>query len=483
MAPITAQNMEYDDALWAKSDEMLEAWKDKIFKQDVLREVGRFIAERKGGLPDELFTPRRGAFNLCFHMAFKNGSGAMLRFPIPGSSMFPEEKVKREVAVMQFLEYFTSFRVPHVFQHGCAKDSPVELGPFILMEYINHETNFIKPLNTPGLTGADRPILDPNVEVETLESIYGQMADVMLQIAKPTFSGIGCIDKANPDDEFDDTWIAKHRPLTFNMNELVQLGGVAPDQLPQHPFETASSFYQALAELHMVHLASQRNDAIASAEDCRQKYVARCLFRKIACEHKLSPNDAGPFRLFCDDFRPANVLAGKGNQLAAVIDLEYTYSAPTGYAYDPPSWLLLEQPESWEPGLDDWVEKYEKVLPTFLKALKAKEDAGIERGVLKEEHRLSHHMLKSWESGDFWVNYAARKSWAFDLVYWAKIDRRFFGEGDIEDRLKLLTEEERAAMDGFVEMKLKQKEEGGLGDWDGIQQALEEIEKQTLANS
>lgn len=65
-------------------------------------------------------------------------------------------------------------------------------------------------------------------------------------------------------------------------------------------------------------------------------------------------------------------------------------------------------------------------------------------------------MKASWESGDFWVIYAARKNWAFDMICWAKIDERFFGEGGLEDRLQLLTLEERMETDDFVKRKMTQ---------------------------
>lgn len=150
--------------------------------------------------------------------------------------------------------------------------------------------------------------------------------------------------------------------------------------------------------------------------------------------------------------------------MTGVVDWEFTYAAPTGFAHSPPFWLLLELPELWKQGLDDWTARYEKVLPVFLRALKDREQAAIDRGIMEESDRLSEYMLRSWESGDFWLNYAARKSWAFDMIYWAKIDRRFFGDGDLSDRIELLTPEERAEMEGFVQMKLKAKEEGGLSD-------------------
>ncbi|RAH62754.1 hypothetical protein BO85DRAFT_444094 [Aspergillus piperis CBS 112811] len=197
--------------------------------------------------------------------------------------------------------------------------------------------------------------------------------------------------------------------------------------------------------MHMIHFTSQRNDAIDSAEDCRTKYIARCLFRKITREIQLCNDNAGPVKLFCDDLRPGNGLSNAQHQMNGVVDWEFTYAAPTGFAYSPPFWLLL-----WKQCLDDWTARYEKVLPVFLKVLKNKDQGAIDRGIMKESDRLSGYMLRSWESGDFWLNYAARKSWAFDMIYWAKIDRRYFGDGKLSDRVKLLTPDGRAEMEGFV---------------------------------
>lgn len=113
-----ARCVDYDDAAWARCDEIFEPWKSRLFEREVLREIGRFVDEHRGGVPDELFAPKRGAFNAWLRMVFQDGGSAVIRFPCPGASMFPEEKVKREVAVMQFLEYFTNLRVPHILHYG-----------------------------------------------------------------------------------------------------------------------------------------------------------------------------------------------------------------------------------------------------------------------------------------------------------------------------------------------------------------------------
>ena len=197
----------------------------------------------------------------------------------------------------------------------------------------------------------------------------------------------------------------------------------------------------------------------------------RQLFRKLASEGRLcnSEFDKGPFKLWCDDLRPANVLVDEDDNMAAVIDWEFTYAAPADFTFSPPWWLLLKEPDQWEEGLDDWSAQYEKRLPTFLRALEAREKAFVEEGRLDgSEAMLSSRMRESWETGGFWVTYAARKSWAFDGIYWSFLDERFFGRnesGDFMERLKLLTPGQVAAMEPFVERKMREKEEGTLVDW------------------
>lgn len=122
---------------------------------------------------------------------------------------------------MCFLKRHTTVPVPYILYYSMTKDSLDELGPFIIMEYIEHEYDLVDALNTPGIPDDERPILDPQIPEERLMSAYRQMADIMLQLSKHTFTEIGCRARANEDDDFDDLWVVKHRPLTLNMNELV----------------------------------------------------------------------------------------------------------------------------------------------------------------------------------------------------------------------------------------------------------------------
>jgi len=78
-------------------------------------------------------------------------------------------------------------------------------------------------------------------------------------------------------------------------------------------------------------------------------------------------------------------------------------------------------------------------------------------------------MKTSWESGEFWLSYAARKSWAFDAIFWEEINTnpRFFKHNSgYKEGLKMLSDEERDGMEDFVRRKLKESETRTLHDWD-----------------
>ncbi|PWY72979.1 hypothetical protein BO70DRAFT_399052 [Aspergillus heteromorphus CBS 117.55] len=57
-------------------------------------------------------------------MTFLEAGSAIMRFPAPGYSVFPDEKLQREISVMRFIEEKTLIRVPHVLYHGTVEESP-----------------------------------------------------------------------------------------------------------------------------------------------------------------------------------------------------------------------------------------------------------------------------------------------------------------------------------------------------------------------
>ncbi|KAL3478308.1 hypothetical protein BJX99DRAFT_245621 [Aspergillus californicus] len=444
-------HMLFDDACWEKSDEISDTWIAQFLEPDFLHPVGEFLVKHhKPSKPKSFDIVGNGSFNISLLMVYQDHS-AVIRLSQPGNAMFPEEKVRNEVAVMRYILDQTS---------------------------IPHENRMYKPLNWPGCPGEQRGSLDPNIDENKLEGIYKELAGILLQLSRPSFPRIGSLAQI---DDF--TWEVAHRPLSMPMNELVRLGSLPQSLLP-HPdttFASASSYFEHLAELHMIHLTNQRNDAICSYDDCRRKFIARTLFRRLAREQKLTKRstslDKGPFKLWCDDFRPSNVLISKDLKITGVIDWEFTYVAPVEYTHSPPWWLLIEKPEFWEAGLDDWSNVFERRLQTFLRAMVKCEDEAISKGQLDESQRLSRPMRESWETGDFWISYAARNNFAFDMIYWAKIDPRFFWPAENREdawmgRLGLLSEEEKDEMEKLVTKKADQARDRALM-WDPDEYTLE----------
>ena len=312
-------------------------------------------------------------------------------------------------------------------------------------------------LLSKGLRDSSRS-LNPDVCELTLEMAYSGMAQIVLELSKPVFKYIGAL-------QWDDAkwWVSK-RPQSLNMNEFVRVGNFPPAEFVDfnHTFNCASEYFQHLAELQFLHLKYQRNDADTDEGDCRKKYVARCLFRRIARQVKVQ---RGRYHLYCDDLRPSNVLVSESDlKVTGVIDWEYTYVAPAEFTSCAPWWLLFESPEAWV--LDSFMSRYRPRFELFLKVLRGHEDRQIRDGSLRESQRLSDKMALSVENGLFWFCLPARKSFMTDEIYWKFLDERYFGPlSALSDRLTLLTPDERDHMEDFVREKMRQKEERTLEEY------------------
>lgn len=103
----------------------------------------------------------------------------------------------------------------------------------------------------------------------------------------------------------------------------------------------------------------------------------------------------GLFKLWCDDFRSANILLDNSLNIVGVVDWEFTYAAPVEFSNAPPWWLLIKKPKYWLKGLEDWCWEYKRRLQIFLRALTHCEDKSIEQGRLNKYQRLSKPMRDS----------------------------------------------------------------------------------------
>ncbi|KAH8648692.1 hypothetical protein BX600DRAFT_475637 [Xylariales sp. PMI_506] len=398
----------------------------------------------------------------------------------------------QEAATAAFLAKRTQLPIPQQFYYG--GDSPV--GPFVMMECIDHCGSVSARLTTPSEDSSAPHVLNPNTPESTLEAIWGQIATYLLQLSQLTFPRIGSLLEVS-----EGSYEVAGRPMTHNMTDMVRLANIPRAVLPPpgKTYMTADEWYVALSEMHIAQLIFQQNDLVVSAHDCRNKYVARQIFRRLARQGRLStfgfaedmwsaqsfqmrsasvlaplspaPSKFGSFRFWGDDFRAGNILLKGTDEVAALIDWEFSYAGPTQFILDPPWWLLLETAEMWPSGMDDWCKAYELRLKTWLSAMEKAEANSAKDPDLPVS--LSQYMRESWETGRFFLSYGARKSWAFDAMYWKFLDKRFFGPretGVVKDdlwktRVHLLSQEEREAMEPFVERKMAESQERMIVDW------------------
>ncbi|KAK1765060.1 hypothetical protein QBC33DRAFT_612748 [Phialemonium atrogriseum] len=421
----------FDRIAEANGDDECRAWLRKVI--DAKDEIVAFVDHHlDGGGTGEFDGYLKGSFNLCLHVRFGHGrQSALIRFAKPGHTTWRAEKTANEVRFMEYLSQHTTIPVPRVHHWGLTEDSPQKLGPFIVMDFDDQED----------------VILDPNIDTTTLDTIYDQLADYLLQLSQIDFPSIGSISK----DSASNAWSVTGRPLTYNMNELATATGYPADQFPTGPFDHASDYFGSLANQHIIHLQTQRNIA-DDAEDARKKFIARHRFRELIPKHCI--DDTGPFKVFCDDLQPSNMLVDPHTlRITAVLDFEFTNVMPAQFTYDPPWWLVLLGPDMWleRYSMADFVSLYKPRMEQFLQALERVEAKRTLAHKRLEEPHLSARMRDSWESGRFWFNYAARKSMDIDAVYWNTLHE----DGTEEE---LLDNETRVEMEAFVKTKMEQLE-------------------------
>lgn len=521
----------YLDSLHLNHNEvLLEDWIDFALKSDNLVELADFVYQYLPGhgFPKTLHDPIRGSYNMNWRLEFDDGFSALIHIPTPHRVAFPDEKIRAEVAAMRLIREHTTIPVPEVYHWGTSSENPTGYGPFIIMEYIEHHRLLEHVISDEGdpNNGLRRDLSD-----ETLLKAYRQMANIMLQLSTIEGSAIGFPALSNPPAQKRQPSSASPPPhqsqarisrvhsrhISHHMNDLVIGCGLPTSVLPpsNSTYRTSQEYYQAMADLSLSRLAFQRNNAVLSPPDGREKYVARQLFRKLARDGRPAGNNAGRgtgaaaarargrgevFKLWCDDMRPTSVLLDDNDDVVGVIDWEMSYFAPASFHDDPPWWLLAGKPEFWNQGLGSWVKEYERRLPLFLKAMElevrvlreaggeAKHDLGaphrrLELSAIDEVGKdgsllipMSKRMQQAWEDGDFFMNYIARRGDALDPIYWRYIDKKLFGmhkkvgtlfkKGGYKGRLHLLSEKERAQMEPFVTWKMEDSGEEKLVDWD-----------------
>ncbi|RBR06669.1 hypothetical protein FVER53590_02394 [Fusarium verticillioides] len=346
----------------------------------------------------------------------------VVRQPRPDLVQFWEEKAGYESATMSYLAKSSAVHVPDLFFHIPSS----HIGPAKILLFVESHRSMSGALAGSDEDPEEITVLDPEIPEEDLRMLYGKMAALLIKLFEPTRHKIGSLVEVGSEHS------VARRPLTQNMYDMVCKAFIPKSVLPssEKVYHSADEWYAASAAMHMAQLLFEHNDIVESEDECRNK------------------ND----------------------NIAAALDWEFSYFAPTQFSLDPPWWLLLQPPELWPSGIDDWSQVYEARLETWLFAMEYQE-RGEE---INFPDNLSAYMRESWEGGRFWLTYATRKSWAFDTIFWKYLDEKFFGPRDKDTqesqfwkaRVHLLGEEAQRSMEMVVERKMNDAEERVLVDWD-----------------
>lgn len=163
--------------------------------------------------------------------------------------MFLDEKVRREAMLVEFVGSRTEIPVPRVIAYGAAHENPTDLGPFIIMAWIEgRKMSEILRKDTPG-----EDILNPDIDSRTLGLLYSQMAEILLELWKLDFDCIGCLGQ----DQQSGQYMVDGPPLTLEVNELMRTCGLG-NRTPSGVYHSSTDYIASLLQLQSTHLGTNR---------------------------------------------------------------------------------------------------------------------------------------------------------------------------------------------------------------------------------
>ncbi|KAI4682603.1 hypothetical protein J4E81_009678 [Alternaria sp. BMP 2799] len=424
--------MLYDALAQEDAEQMYEAWKKRLDAAQneivdfVIKEIGSDVVGEFGGYLEE------GSYNICLVVKLNAKPTYVIRFPQPGTTAthFLDEKVRNEVQVMDLLRR-TTIPLPKVYSWGLTSDSPSQLGPYIIMEYVEG-----KPL----INENDDPQRPMTVSRWSSGETWVTQEFFMPTAKYLDFSTAGAIRRSSPDE-----WVASERPVTDNMNVLARnILNYPTEYFSTTSISSPKAYFEQLADQHLAHLHTQRN-AVEDREDARRCFIARHRLKQSIDQYLLTDTETSPFKLYCWDLRPSNVLVDDDLNVKAVLDFEFCNALPAQFAHDPPWWLTILRPTTWIDNDFQFGALKDRLEPHIEQFLQVMEKKEKEMGGTVVP--LSARMRDSWTSNRFWFNAAMQDSWSIDAVYWAALHKP--GDEVLDDALK-------AEMETFVEMKMEQ---------------------------
>lgn len=188
--------------------------------------IQKLASMYNNGLSCDCVEKKTGSFNMCFKVVFADNTAWAVRFPIPGKVMYPDEKVEREVAVMNFVRNKTRIPTPKVIAWGtAAKNHDPDIGPFIITEWI--EGISLATIMEEQPRPEWGPVLRDDIDDATLYDIFRQMAGILLELSIHDFDKIGALSENEQDGQ--QVWSVSARPMSLKMNEIESGGYVIMD--------------------------------------------------------------------------------------------------------------------------------------------------------------------------------------------------------------------------------------------------------------
>lgn len=328
----------------------------QLFVEDTeLRQsVIDFVCQHRPGTNPRLGDPYKfGSYNFNIEIVFDDGI-ALFRFPIPGVVVYPDDKVRAEVATIRYVADRTTIPVPHIYHWGTTAENPTGLRvPFMIMDHIPHATTVGQGLEDPDFTIPSIP------ESEKREHLYQQMAEISLQLYSLTSNKIGSLGILE-----NGRCAVTSGPLSQNTAYQVVNCSVPVAVLPPlgKAYSSSTESFTDSADMAIAALLFMSENFFESFADCKNKFVAHFMVRDIVRRRQnsigepdqhipIAESQTNPsyetFRLWGDDFRPDNVLLDENGAVVGVVDWEYTYFAPETYWVNPPWWLPRYRSRSW----------------------------------------------------------------------------------------------------------------------------------------
>ena len=151
--------------------------------------------------------------------------------------------------------------------------------------------------------------------------------------------------------------------------------------------------------------------SVTDAEEARKKYRRLRRLTNMIPELVDPAWDAGPFMLRCEGMRFGNMLVDENFNITAVLDWEWSYSAPKQMLHSPPRWLIIRRPMHWDtraPWEDSCSARYLECFTIFVKILAEEEEIRAKTWPLSKRRRdgdrLARLMSESLESGILWFH-------------------------------------------------------------------------------